>query len=157
MFVFLLLYPASGTKQDCRYGSNCRQLSDPTHCDRFQHPTQTISAFGAAASSDDRLSSKNFDTSSSSHIHTKHGDDMQKAYSIGAAIALESLSQQDQISIKTMREDAIIIVPGTFDHIDRVLSKLNLKYTTVFMDQSFLQTWIRLKQNFQTRTRTRSK
>ncbi|CAF3441271.1 unnamed protein product [Rotaria sp. Silwood1] len=121
----------SGTKQDCRYGSNCRQLSDPTHCDRFQHPTQTISAFGAAASSDDRLSSKNFDTSSSSHIHTKHGDDMQKAYSIGAAIALESLSQQDQISIKTMREDAIIIVPGTFDHIDRVLSKLNLKYTTV--------------------------
>ncbi|CAF2868166.1 unnamed protein product [Rotaria sp. Silwood2] len=117
-------------KEECRYGSNCRYLSDPTHCDRFQHPTKT-SLLGSTAHPSDQLSNKNLDTSSSSHSHTIHDDDMQKAYSIGGAIALERLSQQDQTTIKTMRDDAVIVVPGTYDHIDRVLAKLNIKFTIV--------------------------
>ncbi|CAF4037282.1 unnamed protein product [Rotaria sp. Silwood2] len=121
---------ASNMKEECRYGSNCRYLSDPTHCDRFQHPTKT-SLLGSTAHPSDQLSNKNLDTSSSSHSHTIHDDDMQKAYSIGGAIALERLSQQDQTTIKTMRDDAVIVVPGTYDHIDRVLAKLNIKFTIV--------------------------
>jgi hypothetical protein len=56
---------------------------------------------------------------------------MQQAYRIGAAIALEKLSQPDQIAIQNMSADAIVVVPGTYDHIDRVLDSLNIKYTTV--------------------------
>ncbi|CAF3811247.1 unnamed protein product, partial [Rotaria sordida] len=121
----------SNTKQECRYGANCRDQSDPTHRVRFQHPTKTSSLFVPAATGS-QLSNMDFATSRSSHIHTNHGnDDMHKAYSIGGAIALERLSQQDQKSIKTMREDAIIVVPGTYDHIDQVLTKLNIKFTLV--------------------------
>ncbi|CAF3456422.1 unnamed protein product [Rotaria sp. Silwood1] len=102
-------HATSNTKQQCRYGSNCRQLSDSTHCDRFQHPTQTISAFGAAASSDDRLSNKSFDTSSSSHIHTKHGDDMQKASSIGDTMNSGRSNQSDQTTKKTLSENIVTV------------------------------------------------
>ncbi|CAF1083095.1 unnamed protein product [Rotaria sp. Silwood1] len=118
-------------KQECKYGTSCREQSDPRHCDHFHHPTRT-SLFVPSATASSHLSNMNSDTTRSSRIHTNHGDNgMQKAYSIGGAIALERLSQQDQTTIKNMREDAVIVVPGTYDHIDQVLTKLNLKFTTV--------------------------
>ncbi|CAF3932964.1 unnamed protein product [Rotaria sp. Silwood2] len=121
----------SNTKKQCRYGASCHDQSDPTHCDRFQHPTRT-SSFVAEATNDTQSSNTNLNTARSSRIHTNHGDDdMQKAYRIGGAIALERLSQQDQTTIKNMREDAVIVVPGTYDHIDQVLTKLNLKFSIV--------------------------
>ncbi|CAF4734862.1 unnamed protein product, partial [Rotaria sp. Silwood1] len=123
--------PFSNRKQECKYGSSCREQSDPRHCDHFHHPTRT-SLFVPSATASSHLSNMNSDTTRSSRIHTNHGDNgMQKAYSIGGAIALERLSQQDQTTIKNMREDAVIVVPGTYDHIDQVLTKLNLKFTTV--------------------------
>ncbi|CAF4653507.1 unnamed protein product [Rotaria sp. Silwood1] len=123
--------PFSNRKQECKYGTSCREQSDPRHCDHFHHPTRT-SLFVPSATASSHLSNMNSDTTRSSRIHTNHGDNgMQKAYSIGGAIALERLSQQDQTTIKNMREDAVIVVPGTYDHIDQVLTKLNLKFTTV--------------------------
>ncbi|CAF4239868.1 unnamed protein product [Rotaria sp. Silwood2] len=123
--------PFSNTKKQCRHGASCHDQSDPTHCDRFQHPTRT-SSFVAEATNDTQSSNTNLNTARSSRIHTNHGDDdMQKAYRIGGAIALERLSQQDQTTIKNMREDAVIVVPGTYDHIDQVLTKLNLKFSIV--------------------------
>lgn len=60
---------------------------------------------------------------------------MQEAYRIGGALAMEKLSQHDQTAIQHMPADSIIIVPGTYDHIDRVLSNLNIKYITVQPDE----------------------
>jgi hypothetical protein len=56
---------------------------------------------------------------------------MQQAYRIGAALAIEKLSHSDQIAIQNMLADSIIVVPGSYDHIDRVLDSLNIKYITV--------------------------
>ena len=110
-------------QQACRYGNECRNQSDPTHCNRYSHPTATVPT---------QLRSRK----TTSTIHAcGAGDDMQQAYRIGGALALEKLSHSDQISIKNMPDDAIVIVPGTYDHIDRVLNSLNIKYITVERNQ----------------------
>ena len=102
------------TQQSCKYGAQCRNQSDPTHSNRFSHratirdPITTLS-----------------------HPRCDAGDEMQEAYRIGGALAMENLSRRDQSAIQHMPADSIIIVPGTFDHIDRVLSNLNIKYITV--------------------------
>jgi hypothetical protein len=103
----------------CKFGSECRNQSDPTHTNRYSHPSAS-------------LSTQLLNTATTSRAHIHHtGDDMQQAYRIGAALAIEKLSQSDQMAIQNMPADAIIIVPGTYDHIDRVLDNLNIKYITV--------------------------
>ncbi len=106
-------------QQACRYGSECRHQSDYTHCNRFSHPTSTLST-----------QVPNMASTSSFHACTT-SNDMQQAYRIGAALALETLSKSDQNAIQNMSADSIIIIPGTYDHIDRVLTSLNIKFTTV--------------------------
>ena len=115
-------------QQDCKYGNECRYQSDPRHCNRYFHRTPPI------------VSNQSFNTTTSSTSH-KHvtGDDMQQAYRIGGALALEKLSASSQRAIQNMPNDAVIIVPGTYDHIDRVLDSLNVKYTTV--DRNDIQTY----------------
>jgi hypothetical protein len=111
--------PSGFVQQACRYGNDCRNQSDPTHCNRYSHPTAT-------------LSTQLLNAATTSPFHTcSTGDDMQQAYRIGAALAIEKLSHSDQIAIQNMPADSIIIVPGTYDHIDRVLDNLNIKYITV--------------------------
>ena len=102
------------TQQPCRYGSDCRNQSDPTHSNRFSHPASFMNTL-----------------TTSSRQRRNPGDDMQEAYRIGGALAMEKLSQRDQRAIQTMAADSIIVVPGCYDHIDRVLSSLNIKYITL--------------------------
>jgi len=110
---------SGSVQQACRYGDECRNQSDPTHCNRYSHPTSSIST-------------QLLNAATTSSFHTcSTGDDMQQAYRIGAALAIEKLSRSDQIAIQTMPADSIIIVPGTYDHIDRVLDSLSIKYITV--------------------------
>ncbi|CAF1295189.1 unnamed protein product [Adineta steineri] len=106
-------------QQACRYGSTCRNQSDSNHCKRFSHPTTTASS-----------QSLNLKSTSSFHA-CNTSNDMENAYRIGATLALETLSQSDQQAIKNMSADSVIVVPGTYDHIDRVLNSLNIKFTTV--------------------------
>ncbi|CAF1027108.1 unnamed protein product [Rotaria sp. Silwood1] len=99
----------SNTKQQCRFGSNCRQLSDSTHCDRFQHPSQT-SSLNTVAPPDDQLSNMNADTSRSSRSHASNrNDDTQKAYSIGDTMNSGRSNQQDQTTIKSSSEDVVTV------------------------------------------------
>ncbi|CAM2714093.1 unnamed protein product [Rotaria socialis] len=124
--------PFSIVRKECRYGAGCRDRYDPTHCSHFEHSPKPSPPFVAAASKFGQSSNPTLNTNRSTRIPTTHGnDDMQKAYRIGGVIALESLSQHEQNSIKNMREDDIIVVPGTYDHIDQVLTKTNLKFTIV--------------------------
>ncbi|CAF2442215.1 unnamed protein product [Rotaria sp. Silwood2] len=81
--------PALNTKPECRYGTKCRQQSDQTHCERFQHPAKTASP-GATATADGKSSNIYSDTSCLSRSHTNYRNYiMGKAYSIEGAIALE--------------------------------------------------------------------
>ncbi|CAF4003830.1 unnamed protein product [Rotaria sp. Silwood1] len=100
----------SNTKQQCRYGSNCRQLSDSAHCDRFDHPTQT-SFLNTPANPDDQLSNMNADTSRSSRSHASNrNDDTQKAYSIGDTMNSGRSNQSDQTTKKTLSEDIVTVL-----------------------------------------------
>jgi hypothetical protein len=109
------------TQQPCKYGTACRNQSDPSHTNRYSHPSASLSTQLLTTT-----------TTTTSRAHTHHtGDDMQQAYRIGAALAIEKLSQSDQRAIQKMPADAIIVVPGAHDHIDRVLDNLNIKYITV--------------------------
>ncbi|CAF1568229.1 unnamed protein product, partial [Rotaria sordida] len=47
--------------------------------------------------------------------------------SIGAALTLEKLRSSSEKATPNMRNDAIIIVQRTYDHIDRILDSLNIK------------------------------
>ncbi|UJR09337.1 hypothetical protein I4U23_013580 [Adineta vaga] len=127
----------------CRYGSDCRNRSDPEHCNRYSHPMMTTSSQSSNSSTKSftpqlLFTSTNNSTTriprklptSNSHM-CGGGDDMEHAYRIGGALALDSLSKSDQQAIQTMSADKIIVVPGSYDHIDRVLSSLNIKFITV--------------------------
>jgi hypothetical protein len=111
---------ANDMQQACRYGYQCRKQTDPSHCNRYSHLTSAVPTKLLSTA-----------TTASTFHKCGAGDDMQQAYRIGGTLALEKLSQSDQIAIQNMPDDAIIIVPGTFDHIDRVLNSLNIKYITV--------------------------
>src|SRR5689334_8061738 len=77
-------------QQECKYGNECRNQSDPTHCNRYSHPIST-------------LSTQLLNAATTSPFHTCNtGDDMQQAYRIGGALAIEKLSQSDQIAIQNM-------------------------------------------------------
>ncbi|CAF1317583.1 unnamed protein product [Didymodactylos carnosus] len=63
--------------------------------------------------------------------HCEGQGDMRDAYKVGAALAKENLSEQEQKLINEMADDTVIVVPGTYDHIHQVLENLNIKFKTV--------------------------
>ena len=109
----------TSVQQACRYGSECRHQTDSNHCSRFTHPAASMSTPSKA-------------TASSLHscVNNDH-DEMSRAYQIGAVLAMEKLSRTDQAAIQNMAHDAIVVVPGTYDHIDRVFDSLRIKFITV--------------------------
>ena len=57
--------------------------------------------------------------------------EMSESYALGSAIAREQLSAEDQKYLSEIKDDTIIVVPGTYDHIHKVLASLNLPFVTV--------------------------
>ena len=114
--------PQGSTQRVCRYGSECRQQTDSNHCSQFTHPTASISTLPKPTAS------------LPSSVHDDR-DDMSRAYRIGATLAMEKLSQRDQTAIQNMAHDAIVVVPGTYDHIHRVFDSLQIKYITVKQEE----------------------
>lgn len=56
---------------------------------------------------------------------------MADSYALGSAIAREQLSAEDEKYLSEIKDDTIIVVPGTYDHIHQVLTSLNLPFVTV--------------------------
>ncbi|CAF4296714.1 unnamed protein product, partial [Rotaria sordida] len=98
----------SSTKQECKYGANCRDQSDPTHRDRFQHPTKTSSLFVPATTSS-QSSNTNSNTARSSRFHNNRGDDddIEREHNIGGAMNSGRSSIQDQTTIKNTHQDTV--------------------------------------------------
>jgi hypothetical protein len=61
--------------------------------------------------------------------------DMSGAYNIGAAIAREQLSEEDRALLNTLDERAIVVVEGTYDHMDSVFRSLGLPFTFLRQDE----------------------
>ena len=59
------------------------------------------------------------------------GGEMVDSYALGSAIAREQLSAEDEKYLSEIKDDTIIVVPGTYDHIHQVLTSLNLPFVTV--------------------------
>ncbi|CAF0875028.1 unnamed protein product [Rotaria sordida] len=118
----------SNTKQECRYGANCRDQSDPTHRDRFQHPTKTSSLFVPATTSS-QSSNTNSNTARSSRFHNIRGDDddIEREHNIGGAMNSGRSSIQDQTTIKNTHQDTVSSFSST---------KQECKYGANCRDQS---------------------
>jgi hypothetical protein len=58
-------------------------------------------------------------------------DDMADAYELGSEMAREHLSAEDKQLIDGMADDTVIVVPGTYDHIHKVLTSLKIPFKTV--------------------------
>ncbi|CAF1094342.1 unnamed protein product [Adineta ricciae] len=94
--------------------------------------TNNLTSLSPTASADNSNTREASTTVRRSNIHLcGSGNDMERAYRIGGALAMETLSKSDQQAIQNMPDDAVIVVPGSYDHIDRVLKSLNIKYITV--------------------------
>ena len=61
--------------------------------------------------------------------------DMADAYELGSAMAREQLSADDRQLLDGMKDDTVIVVPGTYDHIHQVLQSLKIPFKTVQQDE----------------------
>ncbi|CAF5162639.1 unnamed protein product, partial [Rotaria sp. Silwood1] len=106
-----MFYLVSNAKQECKYGSGCREQSDPRHCDRFHHPTRT-SLFDALATTGGQSSNGNTNSTRSLRIHTNHGDDdIQREHNTKGSVNSGGFSQPHQTTIRNMREDPVTVSP----------------------------------------------
>ncbi|CAF3655524.1 unnamed protein product [Rotaria socialis] len=62
-------------------------------------------------------------------------DDMADAYELGSAMAREQLSAEDRHLLENIGDDAVIVVPGTYDHIHQVLTSLKIPFKTVHQEE----------------------
>ena len=81
-------------------------------------------------------SSTNFSSIPQSHVCE---GDMADAYELGSAMAREQLSTEDKKLIDEIGDDTVIVVPGTYDHINQVLQSLKIPFKTV--EQAQLTTY----------------
>ena len=56
---------------------------------------------------------------------------MADAYELGSDMAREQLSTEDKKLLDEMKDDTVIVVPGTYDHIHQVLASLKIPFKTV--------------------------
>ncbi|CAM4751060.1 unnamed protein product [Rotaria magnacalcarata] len=62
-------------------------------------------------------------------------DDMTDAYELGSEMAREQLSAEDRHLLENIGDDAVIVVPGTYDHIHQVLTSLKIPFKTVHQEE----------------------
>lgn len=89
----------ANTKQDCRYGANCRDISDPTHRNRFRHPSETSSAAALNNRVDQSWNNSPKDYSSTHSFKKNDDDDMQTSHSTRSGIGSSSIRYQQNLPI----------------------------------------------------------
>ena len=61
-------------------------------------------------------------------------DDTQKAYLSGASIAMDRMASEvplDAEALAAVVESDVVVVSGSYDHVERVLDALEVPYSTV--------------------------